>query len=265
MRTIRCILFTFMLALGARAASLPLDRSIGEQPKYEGKACYLLLYFGEPSATRVWVAVDDKHLYIDRNGDGKLTGADEKISGTADKPMLYEVGSIAEKNGPTHTKFSLHRRGDKVLDLSVRIAGDREEIAMGELFDSPEKAVVLHFNGPLQLRVGIEDMSREFENKFVCMIGTPGVGADAFASYMHETIEKTAYVKAEFTWPGKDASAPPIKQSIDLKERCCGNLFYGQIRVPAEAGNGKAKVTVLFLELKSMRVAPGEANLLIVK
>src|SRR5262245_7856310 len=71
-----------------------IDRSIGKEPVYQSKSPkYCLLVFGPRAETRVWLVLDlvseprqedgsNNALYVDRNGNGDLTEADERISGT---------------------------------------------------------------------------------------------------------------------------------------------------------------------------------------
>lgn len=86
MRLLRLIV---VLAAGltagpAAAADLAaIDRTIKKEPAYTGTPAYLLLAFG-PAADPVWVVADGDTLYVDRNGDGDLTGADEKVAAAKD-------------------------------------------------------------------------------------------------------------------------------------------------------------------------------------
>src|SRR5262245_7872130 len=58
-----------------------IDRKIGKEPAYESqsKPKYCLVVFGPEAKTRVWLVLDGDVLYVDRNGDGDLTGEDERI------------------------------------------------------------------------------------------------------------------------------------------------------------------------------------------
>ncbi len=74
-----------LLALGwaaapARPADLKkVDRTIVKEPKYTSQPYYALLVFGPEAKTRVWIVVDGEVLYVDRNGNGDLTEADERV------------------------------------------------------------------------------------------------------------------------------------------------------------------------------------------
>ena len=102
--------------LAQPAASAPdltkIDRSIRKEPAYRTKSPkYCLLVFGLEAKTRVWLVLDEDTLYVDRDGDGDLTGADERVTVPEFKPgdgpfhegeREIELGSV--KDGElTHT------------------------------------------------------------------------------------------------------------------------------------------------------------------
>jgi hypothetical protein len=100
-------------ALGADPPAI--DRKIGQEPKYQtGKPKYGLLAFGPDGADRVWLVQDGDTLYVDRNGNGNLTGAGDKVP--AKKPRAgvepeggeytFEIGDLTV-GGKTHKGFTL--------------------------------------------------------------------------------------------------------------------------------------------------------------
>src|SRR5690242_12439645 len=75
-------LVSLLSPLSAPAADLPhIDRTIRKEPKYEHKVKYALLVFGAEAKFKVWLAWDGDVLYVDKNGDGDLTGAEKRIVG----------------------------------------------------------------------------------------------------------------------------------------------------------------------------------------
>lgn len=62
------------------------------------------------------------------------------------------------------------------------------------------------------------------------------------------------FVDVEF--PAKKQDDPPIKKRYPLDQFCCDGLFHGPVRVPDEAGGGKARVTFSFESWKGVKVAP---------
>ena len=67
-------------ALPTRSADLKnMDRTIVKEPKYTSQPYYALLVFGPEAKTRVWLVLDGEVLYVDRNGNGDLTEANERV------------------------------------------------------------------------------------------------------------------------------------------------------------------------------------------
>jgi RNA polymerase sigma factor (sigma-70 family) len=62
------------------------------------------------------------------------------------------------------------------------------------------------------------------------------------------------FVDVEF--PAKRPSDPPLKKRYPLDQFCCDGLYHGPVRVPADAGAGKARVTFSFDAWKGVKVAP---------
>src|SRR5215510_10605392 len=56
-----------------------VDRTIAKEPAYKTKPKYCLLVFGPKAKTRVWLVLDGDVLYVDRNGNGDLTDANERV------------------------------------------------------------------------------------------------------------------------------------------------------------------------------------------
>src|SRR5947207_793592 len=54
-----------------------IDRVLTKQPAYKKAPQYALLLFGKDAKVRAWAVLDGETLYLDRNGDGDLTGEGE--------------------------------------------------------------------------------------------------------------------------------------------------------------------------------------------
>src|SRR3954453_19457371 len=97
MRFLSLVLVAVGVAAAPAAALAKIDRAIKKEPAYLSKSPkYGLLVFGAKAETRIWIVLDlaaepsdpdgsKNSLYVDRNGDGDLTGADEKIICTPQK------------------------------------------------------------------------------------------------------------------------------------------------------------------------------------
>jgi hypothetical protein len=99
------------LAIGPAFADPPkIVRSpIGKEPAYRTKTPkYGLLAFGPEGKDQVWLVLDGDILYVDRNGNGDLTEAGEKIAAEK-KPgrdpesvgYIFDVGDLSV-GGRTH-------------------------------------------------------------------------------------------------------------------------------------------------------------------
>jgi len=68
------------LTLQAEAADLSkVYRTIVKEPTYTSRPYYALVAFGPEAAKRVWLVLDGEVLYVDRNSNGDLTEAEERV------------------------------------------------------------------------------------------------------------------------------------------------------------------------------------------
>lgn len=82
----------------ASAADLTkIDRTIAKEPKYTSQPHYALLVFGPEAAERVWLVLDGEALYVDRNGNGDLTEANERVELDVDATKKLKVAPGAYK------------------------------------------------------------------------------------------------------------------------------------------------------------------------
>ncbi|HZV07108.1 MAG TPA: hypothetical protein VE999_18650 [Gemmataceae bacterium] len=168
-----------------------LERKIVKEPVYRTKPKYCLLVFGPEAKTHIWLVQDGDTLYVDRNGNGDLTEADEKV--TADKQENAGDEASTFKAGDLRDGKRLHKdltltvmkidylaeRYDAVkellkkapkargyaLNLEVEMPG-RKGISTGgrvyqlsfidstgvlQFAERPQDAPILHFGGPLQV------------------------------------------------------------------------------------------------------------------
>src|SRR5262245_41600889 len=74
-----------------------IDRTTGKEPVYQTKKPkYCLLVFGQEAKLRAWLVLDGNVMYVDRNGDGDLTGASERVEPTRVEPTrhVFELGPL---------------------------------------------------------------------------------------------------------------------------------------------------------------------------
>jgi hypothetical protein len=321
-------LLTLLVAGPALAADLSkIDRTLKKEPAYRSKSPkYGLLVFGPTAETRVWLVLDlgdpfDKDskniLYVDRNGDGDLTGPDERVAGTLQKreefvsfsptPAVsyspqFEVGDIIERDGKTrHT--GLKMRVDSYVQryrpvfLEVRVAGRGEQFAGGQLLgfaDRPQDAPIIHFGGPLNLQVSMENgvlrvpinyddkpdptwyekhppkydewsLVRGESRMLVAQIGTPGLGRGTFAALSAGIPPAGVHPAADIEFPPSDPKAKPTRLSVRLDSRCCGTLFRASVKAPDGVAEGKARVSLSFADWKAGEVAPATGEVAVTK
>jgi hypothetical protein len=83
-----------------------IDRSIVKEPQYKTEPHYALVVLGPKAEQRVWLVVDGEVLYVDRNGNGDLTEANERVAlkskRTYEEPGVYigrsffDIGEVAD-------------------------------------------------------------------------------------------------------------------------------------------------------------------------
>jgi hypothetical protein len=85
---------TLLFCIGttsALAEDFPkLDRTVHKEPAYKGKPRYCRVALGTTANAAVWLVHDGEALYVDRLGDGNLTGAGCKIAAEVRKNRALE-------------------------------------------------------------------------------------------------------------------------------------------------------------------------------
>ncbi len=106
-----------LLALSSTASTAvdltSIQRKIVKEPAYRSQPKYCLLVFGLEAKTRIWLVQDGDTLFVDRNGNGDLTEANEKV--TAEKSEDAQDGEYLFNAGDLRDGEHLH----KELKLSV--------------------------------------------------------------------------------------------------------------------------------------------------
>jgi hypothetical protein len=92
-----------------------VERTIAKEPNYKGKPRYCQLVFGPKASEWVWLVQDGEVLYVDRRGNGDLTGAECKILAaktperTVEGRFDFEVTDLTV-GGRVHKKLMVHLR-----------------------------------------------------------------------------------------------------------------------------------------------------------
>lgn len=229
-----------------------IDRAIRKEPAYRTKPRYALLVLGPKAETRIWLVIDHKTLYIDRNGNGDLTEEGEQVPArektiSADS-LEFRAGGFVEADGKTrHSNLVVYQYFARqfghvvnsvavmdVLDAFGQSTNGENGCSFG---DSPRDAPVIHLNGPLTMRVHSVEVDypggckvKEFPFQLQAgervshlhvQVGTPGLGKGTFAALaVEERFPAGLHPTVEVIVPSKSDSRKTIKAEFLLKERC---------------------------------------------
>jgi hypothetical protein len=240
------------------AASVDLariPRTISKEPAYRTpEQRYCLLVLGPKALSRVWLVLDGGDLYVDRNRNGVLTETGERVAGVEGR---FKVGDLVEADGKSRYRNVIvgvnQRHGTeeegvvvKPFELTANVRGLFEMGAEPAFAAKPAEAPIVHFGGPLSMRVFDPLIVQRGQRiAFRCLIRTPGLGEGAEAGLYH-------YGLPEEVMPVVSIELPGVSEAlrVDLRTRCCQRLFLGSTRIPPTAGMGEAKVSLSFLEWK---------------
>lgn len=236
-----------------------IERALVKEPTYQSTAPkYALLVLGPEARTQIWLVLDGTTLYVDRNGNGDLTEAGEKVSSTKQSQATFEedvytfaVGELrdgdrrhsnvtltvtdlrsetktktAASSGPRSLGLNLHMKAEipglqgAVEDGRIlQMAGPRGSL---QFADRPREAPILHFAGPLTVVVVGKQVFRvNREMELYLALGTPGRGQGTFVYTAYEgVVPANVYPRAEIAFPAQKPGGPPVKAIYELKGRC---------------------------------------------
>jgi hypothetical protein len=131
--------------------------------------------------------------------------------------------------------------------------------------DRPQDAPILHFNGPVQMRLQSDRALVRGEASFlIADMGTPGLGNGSFVLRDPGLFRGHVHPIAEIEFPARQPGGVPIKQRVALDQCGCGSQFRGLVHVPKDVGLGQAKVTVSFTAWKEGKVATTREEILVI-
>ena len=121
-----CCLFSLLALIAVHAEDInwhAQPRPLVKEPVYQGKAHYAQLAFGAKAEHRHWLVLDGQTLYFDRNGNGDLTEAGERLTPVADSSddttQHYKLGALIV-GGLTHVKLA-------AIVKPVKVARERSD------------------------------------------------------------------------------------------------------------------------------------------
>ena len=183
-----------LLPLASPAADLAAARRPPvKEPRYEsGSPRYCLLVFGPKAATRVWLVIDGRTLYADRNGNGDLTEPGERkkaLTWGGPEGTLFEFGNLTQLRGrKVHLTVQFQGRADRSDTVFISVAGKPYQSAghdaAGALHFAarPQDAPVIHVGGPPRfIPAGDLVFRRGAEGQTLSVrLGSQGLGKGTF-------------------------------------------------------------------------------------
>ena len=223
-----------------------IDRKIRKQPKYASKRpLYGFLAFG-PKATTCVAAVFDKStptspeydvLYFDRNANGDLTEANERIVGKPDvtESLVFNAGSFTDpKTADVHTDISFQMWIDAetnpfAVDISLKWKGKHvvhSGFAQRPTDDcsfqpSLKSAPVFWFGGEAPLRVnrwGWTKLTIGKSQEIRLLLGYRGIGRGSFSALSDDYLPAKLPILATLWYT--DRSGKERRYLAKLRGRC---------------------------------------------
>jgi hypothetical protein len=292
-RTLTFVSWVLLWPAIANADLGPIDRTLGRQPAYAAKPHYCLLLFGPEAKTRVWLVAAGEAFYADTNGDGDLTEPGKRVYSEGNYRALvsldpcvrsmwfpvpedvrvYTVGDIFDRATRTWYHLTVRRLGKLAtarFQIEVDVRGQFRQLGeLAHFGDSPKEAPVLHFGGPLTLGLFTSELVRGGgPNDLAAWIGTatpPDTEGQPTYLVLDDWVPPELSPKAlvELT-PGMPG-AEPIRSSVRLDRREGLVRFAAQIRVPAEAAPGKAKIRLTIRSWRGAAVQPSDVEVPLVE
>jgi hypothetical protein len=217
-----------------------LERKLVKEPAYKSnKVRYALLLFGPKARLQVWAVQDGEEFYLDRDGNGDLTGKDKKFSRTRDCKDI----TLTDPDGKTtyvitgtaaYDEKKPRQRASLMVSVAIKGPVNYRQYCDVELTHSPKKARVAHFHGPLtaqsltlnwELPPGLALRLGDEANDVRMIVGTMNKKAGCWTVVRTHEGEKSAFPKGiypcvEIEWPAAKRGASAIKEKVTLKLAC---------------------------------------------
>ena len=228
-----CLFVSSWISVASGSDLTQIERRIHQEPNYEsGSAKYCLLVFGAEAKQRVWMAVDGNTIYLDRNGNGKLTDDAKTVVGSY-AGWVY-LGDIINSEG-VYSKLRIYlpsANGTFKLSVTTPRHGGQTvgSLIRPTLADKPDDAPIIHLGGPMTLaQYGpVQEIPRNQDGvsyrvtSLKLMIGTPGIGKGTFAAYHCNCRRKQgndSTLVGEFSFPNLVEGGAQIERRVTYKQR----------------------------------------------
>jgi hypothetical protein len=239
------LLALLWLASPATATDLDkIERRLVKEPKYQSKPEYVLAVFGLEGRHKLWLVLDGRTLYVDRNGNGDLTEANERIQAEAQNiefQRTFEVGEVRASEGTLlagNLSVMVHEEGKGTYwEIRVDKPGLTQQQWSSTIHDvgTTAKAQIVHFDGPRSILLDSinrhhMDMPRSTRihgalrrgkiNQVYGIVQTPCT-PEGIVVLAHFTFNpQKVHPVAEIEFPNREPGGAPIRQRVELTIRC---------------------------------------------
>jgi hypothetical protein len=220
---------TLSLAPALAADPPKIERTLVKEPTYQSKPEYCLLVFGPDAKTRVWLVLDGKTLYVDKNSNGDLTEAGEALVSAGPSPR-FNIDAIVDrrpsiKHTALHVSVTPEDKQTKRLGswfVQVNVEDRYQQYAYVEnLGHQPSDAPVIHFGGPLKMYLWSKTLARgDPPSQLEVAVVTHYPGVVWAAVRDGKGVPKDIHPIAEIVFAAKTPGAKPVTVKMPLKQRC---------------------------------------------
>ncbi len=233
--SLMCLLIGFSVLHAQEIDTTKLDHRITKEPRYESKSrFYCLLLFGPEGKSKVWMVLNGDKLYVDRNGNGDLTDPGECVT-RKPEDHFFRVPNLSI--GGAKTKYSDLRvnwrpdggvggNGKLHLHAIVRVNEHDQYAIVPATAQTPVKATLLHFDGPLQPHFRVEAFKRQEhftrgkEHVLAVWLATSYPGVESVQVCHEKGIPTDVHPVVEVVFPAKSPDSKPTTIKVQLKHRC---------------------------------------------
>jgi hypothetical protein len=230
-----------LVVLGAPARAVDyakVDRAIGKEPAYQESPKYALLLFGKEAKLRVWIVLDGRAVYLDRNGDSDLTAKNEHFARMEDCRDI----EIADPDGKTRyliryvSTFKDKDGSREFLDVDIDIKGplSYRQYCGVELRGRAREARVAHFHGPLtmgpltidgKLPAGLALVTGDQPTDLRGHVGTMNAEHGCWVVVRSHNGDKSAFPEGvspvvDVEFPPKAPGGAPVRKRYVLDQFC---------------------------------------------
>jgi hypothetical protein len=187
--------------------------------------------FGAEAKTRAWLILDGDTLYVDRNANGDLTEANERVKRNGRE---IEAGAFTELAGKTKYAHLRLKQFDPPKNeqeplwmVSLEVRAKYRQFGCVTFAGRPQDAPVLWFDGPLTM--GFTEPEKqalergEKGSQINAWIGTSSPAKQRLATvYLEHTqgVPTDVHPIASVEFPNRDPKGKPITITVMLNERC---------------------------------------------